>query len=114
VQKLVARLVLWLLTREGTDLVDPAYGSQLLSQLRGNNVLQMRANIANILGSAVLQWRQTDDDGLPPDEKLESIELLSFSSVAGAMALRIKIVTASGDAVQAVLPLVEPEVTHGH
>ena len=114
VQKLVARLVLWLMTRKGSDLIDPEYGSILMSQMIGNEAMQARINVAQALDDAVLQWQQADDAGLPADEQLMGIELLSLAAVQGSLVLRIKIVTRAGDNVQAVLPLSEPEVGYGH
>lgn len=114
VQKLVARLVLWLLTRKGSDLIDPEYGSTLMSQAIGNEALQARINIAQALDNAVLQWQQADDGGLPANEQLTAIELLALTVVYGSVVLRIKIITRAGDEVQAVLPLSNPEVGYGH
>lgn len=114
VQKLVARLVLWLLTRKGSDLIDPNYGSILMSQAVGNEAMQARINIAQALNDAVLQWQQSDDAGLPADEQLMAIEMLALTVMQGSVVLRIKIITRAGDEVQAVLPLSEPEVGYGH
>lgn len=114
VQKLVARLVLWLLTRKGSDLVDPNYGSTLMSQIYGDNAVQARINVSQALSDAVYQWRRAEAGGLPADEQLVAIRLLSLVASAGVLVLRIKIVTRAGDEVQAVLPLSEPEVGYGH
>ena len=113
VQKLVLRLVLWLFTRSGTDLVDTSYGSQLLSDVFGRDVLQARVKAMQTLAIAAQQWRGAEAAGLPPEEQLRTIELVSFEERLGSLLLRIKLITRAGVEVPIVLPVVKPEVDYG-
>ena len=85
-----------------------------MSQIYGDNAVQARINVSQALADAVYQWKGSEAGGLPADEQLMAIKLLSLVASAGVLVLRIKIVTRSGDGVQAVLPLSEPEVGYGH
>lgn len=114
VQKLVARIVLWLLTRKGSDLLDGDYGSKLFIPASVSNQLQARAYVSSALTDMLYAWKAKGDQGLPPDERLKTIDVLSVVARPGGLMVRVKVTTQAGSHVDAVLPVAAPEVTYGY
>lgn len=114
VQKLVTRVVLWLLTCKGTDLLDADYGSTMFAANMGAGVLQDRMQIEHALSDMVYQWNAAENESLPADERLQDAELLAVAAVPGSRVIRLRLTTKAGQSLEAALPLDDPEVRYGY
>jgi hypothetical protein len=114
-QKLVNRVITYLMTRRGTDIVNKDYGSLLLTSGHGNSTTQGRINVVQSLAMAVRYFRNIPGfDDLPSNERLLSLELLGYSTTGAAMFVRMKLTTDAGATATLTLPVSSPEVAYGH
>jgi hypothetical protein len=113
VQKLVARLVMWMLTNKGSDLVDAEYGSRLLTGIAGLDVERASLRVSHVLSETLDEWASEANDSLPPEERLAGLELTAVAISNGSVVARIKVTTGAGAETPVVLPLLRPEVAYG-
>jgi len=114
VQKAVNRLVLWLFTRKGSYELDPDYGSTLLTQIVGGDIISARVRVVTAITSALSQWQGEDSLGLPDDERITGLRVENVIANPQSIYAKIRVFTAAGEEVTAVLPVSKPEIDYGY
>jgi hypothetical protein len=108
IAKLVQRVVLELLTDQGSMQYLPERGTALMPQLRAGFVrtsaelfAAFSSAAADVLRTVRNDTRQTD----PPDEQLQRLEMLSAEIFGELATVRVRVVSAAGAFSDVYLPL---------
>lgn len=109
IQKALQHWLVIFMTRRGTVLSDPTYGTSFLPSIQRSN-LSNDARIRELFGTALNEinnWMRSNvaTAGVPDDEIVTQVELQSFSKDQGTLTMTLKFTTKAGIEMEYLVPV---------
>ncbi len=111
IEKLVQKYAILFLTKVGSQVNNPTFGTNFLSTLSTSSSLLSRLDVLHLFNFAnldvldILKPFQADNPSIPDDEQLQSANLVSFATSPGTLNISIAITSVAGASLVFVLPI---------
>lgn len=111
IEKLVQKYAILFLTKIGSQINNPTFGTNFLTTLNTSSALLSRLDVLHLFNFAnldvldVLKPFQANNPSIPADEQLLSANLVSFATSPGTLSISIAITSFAGNNITFVLPI---------